>query len=205
MLLFHSTTSPFVRKVRVAAIELGLADRLTLEPTQVSPLEANRGYADTVNPLRKIPALVTDDGQVIHDSLVICEFLDALAGGGRILPAGGPERWQVLTAHALADGMCDAAVLMRYETAVRPEAARWPHWVDDQWDRIRAGLAWFEDHPEAWQGPLDLGSIALGCLLGYLDFRYADRRWREGHPALAAWFAETGARPSFTETAPPAS
>jgi len=202
MKLYHAPTSPFVRKVRVAAAELGLADRLTLEPTHVSPLERNRAYGDTINPLRKIPALVTDDGAVIHDSGVICDYLDALAGGGRLIPTAGPERWQVLTAHALADGMCGAAVSIRYETVVRPEAARWANWADDQWDRIRTGLAWFESHPEASAGPLDLGSITLGCLLGYLDFRFADTPWRDSCPALAAWFADTGARPSFAETKP---
>jgi glutathione S-transferase len=200
MKLYHSPTSPFVRKVRVAAAELGLADRMALETTHVSPVERNRAYADAVNPLRKIPALVTDDGQVIVDSAVICDYLDALAGGGRIIPAGGPARWQVLTAHMVADGMCDAAVLLRYETVARPEANRWPTWIDDQWDRVQTGLAWFEARPPA--GQLDLGSIALGCTLGYLDFRYADRPWRDQHPKLATWFKAVSARPSFAETVP---
>jgi len=200
MKLYHSPTSPFVRKVRVAATELGLADRLVLETTHVSPVERNRAYADAVNPLRKIPALVTDDGEVIVDSSVICDYLDALAGGGRIIPAAGPARWQVLTAHMVADGMCDAAVLLRYETVARPEASRWPTWIDDQWDRVQAGLGWFEARPPA--GPLDLGSIALGCTLGYLDFRYADRPWRDRHPRLADWFKGVSARPSFAETVP---
>jgi glutathione S-transferase len=200
MKLYHSPTSPFVRKVRIAAAELGLADRLDLEPTQVSPVERTRRYGEAVNPLRKIPALLTDEGEVLLDSLVICEYLDALAGGGIILPREGPKRWQVLTEHAVADGMCDAAVLLRYETVARPEALRWPTWVDDQWDRVAAGLDWFEKHPPA--GPLDLGSITLGCALGYLDFRYADQPWRDTHPRLAAWFANVSTRPSFADTVP---
>ena len=202
MKLYHSPTSPFVRKVRVAATELGLADRLVLETTHVSPVERNRAYADAVNPLRKIPALVTDDGEVIVDSSVICDYLDALAGGGRIIPAAGPARWQVLTAHMVADGMCDAAVLLRYETVARPEASRWPTWIDDQWDRVHAGLAWFERHDEALAPPLDLAQIALGCLLGYLDLRFADSGWPERCPKLAAWYGEIAARPSFASTRP---
>jgi len=200
MKLYHSPTSPFVRKVRITAAELGLSDRLTLETTHVSPVDRNTAYADAVNPLRKIPALATDDGQVLVESALICDYLDALAGGGRMIPRDGSQRWQVLTAHAVADGMCDAAILLRYETVARPEPMRWPTWIDDQWNRVENGLGWFEARVPT--GPLDLGSIALGCTLGYLDFRYADRPWRDRHPKLAAWFKGMSARPSFAETVP---
>ena len=200
MKLYSSPTSPFVRKVRIAAIELGLADRIDLEPTQVSPVDRNRRYAEAVNPLRKIPALLTDEGAIIHGSLVICDYLDALAGGGLIIPREGAKRWQVLTEHSVADGMCDAAVLFRYETVARPESLRWPTWSDDQWDRVVAGLDWFEARPPA--GPLDLGAITLGCALGYIDFRYPDRGWRDGRSSLAAWYANAATRPSFADTVP---
>ena len=202
MQLFHSPNSPFARKVRVSAAELGLDGRIELVETHVAPTRPNRDYAEQANPLRKVPALVADDGAVLHDSGVICLYLDALAGGGRLVPADGPERWRVLTGHALASGMTEAAVLLRYETAVRPEEYRWQAWADDQWDRIRAGLAWYEARPDALAPPLELAQIALGCLLGYLDFRFADRGWRDSCPGLAAWFAELGQRPSFATTRP---
>lgn len=200
MKLLYSPISPFARKVRVAAAELGLSGRLTLEQALVSPTKPNRAYGNTVSPLRKIPALITDDGHAIYDSLVICDYLDALAGGGRLIPTHGQARWQALTNHALADGMCQAAVLIRYEKALRPEQYRWTDWIDDQWDRVLSGLSWFEQRPDAVAGPLDLSRITLGCLLGYLDIRFDEENWRKGHPALAAWFADTSKRPSFVST-----
>jgi len=202
MQLLHSQRSPFARKVRVAAFELGLAGRLELVETHVAPTEPNRAYADKANPLCKVPALVTDDGAVLHDSDVICFYLDALAGGGRLVPAEGPDRWRVLTSHSLAAGMTESAVLLRYETAVRPEPQRWPAWIDDQWDRIWAGLAWYEARPETLAAPPDLARIALGCLLGYLDFRFPDCGWRDRCPGLGAWFAKIEQRPSFAATRP---
>ncbi|WP_375594663.1 glutathione S-transferase [Algihabitans albus] len=204
MKLYFAPASPFVRKVRMAAIELGLAGNIELMPITVVPGQANPDYAKTANPLRKIPALETDDGQVIYDSTVICEYLDSRAGGGKLIPAEAERRWQVLTTHALAQGMCEAAVLLRYETWLRPEELRWPVWVDDQWDKIDSGLRWFEEHDHALAAPMDLGQIALGALLGYLDFRAAERPWRPAAPKVAAWFEAASERPSFRETVPSA-
>ncbi|MEZ5667089.1 MAG: glutathione S-transferase [Alphaproteobacteria bacterium] len=201
MKLCHAPASPFARKVRVCAEELGIP--LTLETVQVAPTQPNRDFADAVNPLRKIPALVTDDGEALYDSTVICLYLDARAGGGKLLPAEGPGRWRMLTAHALANGMTEAAVTIRYESVVRPEPQRWQAWIDDQMDRIWAGLDWFERHPEARAGATpDLAQIALGCLLGYLDFRFADCGWRARCPAVADWYATMRTRPSFQRSEP---
>lgn len=202
MKLYHAAASPFVRKVRAAAIELGLADRIELQPTEVVPGTSDPVFQRSANPLRKIPALVTDEGDVIVDSTVICDYLDHLAGGGRLTPSSGPERWGVATGHAIAHGMCDAAVLIRYETWARPEAMRWPEWIDSQWGKVDAGLAWFEARPKALARPFDLAQITLGCLVGYLDFRFADRPWRADYPAVAAWASDALARPCFTRTAP---
>jgi glutathione S-transferase len=202
MKLLYAPTSPFARKVRAAAIELGLQERMELEFTLAMPTKPNRDYARSHNPLRKIPALVTDDGATIFDSTVICEYLDALAGGGKLIPREGGARWQVLTNHALAQGMAEAAVLTRYETWLRPEALRWPEFAADQWDRIDAGIAWFEAHPEALAGPVNVAHLMLGCTLGYLDFRSPEHDWRMGNPAAAAWFAELSQRPSFALTIP---
>ena len=139
MKLLYAPTSPFVRKVRAAAIELGLDGQIELELVQVAPCKPNRDYAKAHNPLRKIPALVTAEGMTIFDSTVICEYLDAMAGGGRLVPREGEARWRVLTGHTVAQGICEAAVMVRYETWLRPEALRWQDFAGDQWDRIDAG------------------------------------------------------------------
>jgi len=149
-----------------------------------------------------VPALVTDEGETIYDSTVICEYLDALAGGGTLIPREPQRRWRVLTRHALAQGMCDSVILIRYETWLRPEALRWPLWVDDHWDKIHTGLDWFEANSEALGEPVDLAQVALGCLLGYVDFRWPAHGWRDRRPALAAWFARLEQRPSFAQTRP---
>jgi glutathione S-transferase len=202
MKLLQNPASPFARKVRAAAIELGLGGSIELELTLVAPCKPNRDYASSHNPLRKIPALVTDGGVTIFDSTVICEYLDALAGGGRLVPPGGDARWRVLTNHALAQGMCEAAIMVRYETALRPETLRWPELVQDQWDRVDTGIGWFERHAAELEEPVNLAHLMLGCTLGYLDFRWPERDWRGANPAVAAWFAALSQRPSFTLTAP---
>lgn len=204
MKLLGGPTSPFVRKVRIAALELGLGDRMVLEPVPVAPTKPNRDYGASTNPLRKIPALITDDGTIIHDSKVICDYIESLAGRGSLVPVDGPERWAVLTAYSIADGMCEIAVGNRYETTIRPADKQWDLWIEDQWDRIRAGLAWFESRPETIGGPLNIARISLACLLGYLDFRFAESGWREGSPALAGWFSDVSKRPSLATTAPTA-
>jgi glutathione S-transferase len=202
MKLFYSPASPYARKVRAAAIELGLGDRLALEVTDVVPTKPNRAYAAAHNPLRKIPALLTDDGTTLYDSTVLCEYLDSLAGGGRIIPREAPHRWRVSTDHALAQGMCDAAILIRYEMVVRPQEHRWPSWIDDQWDRIEAGLQWFSQNAAQLDEPLNVAHLALGSLLGYLDFRMPERAWRSRFALLTEWFARLERRPSFQQTRP---
>ena len=202
MKLFYAPQSPFARKARIAAIELGLAERLQLEYAEVVPGQPNRVFAQVRNPLRRIPALVTDAGETIFDSTVICEYLDALTGGGVLIPRETPRRWRVLTNHALAQGMCESVILIRYETSLRPEAVRWPMWVDDHWDKIDSGLDWFERNDRELSEPVNLAHLALGSLLGYIDFRWPDRGWRYGFPNLSAWFARLEQRPSFVQTRP---
>jgi len=206
MKLSYSSASPFVRKVRAAAIELGLEGRIEHVPTAVVPGRKNETYASQVNPIRKVPALQLEDGQVIVDSTTICEYLDALAGGGRLIPADGPARWRVLSQHAIAQGMIDALLLARYETALRPEALRWQTWRDDQWDKAITGLGWFEtrapDILPAAPTAIDLSHIALACVLGYLDFRFGDYAWRAQFPLLAQWSRAVSTRRSLSETVP---
>lgn len=202
MKLMYALQSPFARKVRIAAIELGLDGEIEMVLQSVAPTKENDEYAEKVNPLRKIPALVLDDGRIIHDSTVICEYFDDLAGGGKIIPPPGPDRWDMLTTHALAQGMTEAAVLVRYETWLRPEELRWPDYVDDQWNRIEAGLDWIEANAKGLEGPLNIAHIALGCLLGYIDFRWPDADWREGRSRLTSWSGWLARRDSFKQTEP---
>lgn len=203
MKLIWSPTSPFARKVRMAAYELGLHDRLTLEAIAVQPGKLNPDYAAGVNPLRKIPALIPDGGEPIVDSLIICDYLDALAGGGHIIPAEQPERARVLTAHSIANGVLDALVQLRYESWLRPEEFRWQIWIDDLWDRVIHGLDWLDARTEAPSERLDLAAITMACMLGYLDLRFPGIAWRDKFPRLAAFETAVRARPSFVSTAPP--
>lgn len=202
MKLMYAPPSPFARKARVAAIELGLMSQIDLQMTTVVPGQPNRAYGAAVNPLRKIPALVLDDSSIIHDSTVICDYLDNLVGGGRLIPAKGPARWQVLTRHSLAQGMCEAIILVRYETYMRPEALRWQAWIDDQWDKVFSGLDWFEANSLSTGATIDLAEITLGCLLGYLDFRWPDVDWRARYGKLADWYTVIEKRESFAATVP---
>ncbi len=201
MKLRHNPASPYVRKVMVLAHELGLADRIELLSTAVSPVEANPALA-AENPLMKIPALTTDDGQVLFDSPVICEYLDSLAGGGRYFPAAGPARWTALRQQALGDGILDALILCRYEVAARPEDKRFAGWTEGQMRKAHQGLAALER--EDLSGPRTIGHVTAGCTLGYLDFRFPDDGWRRRHPKLAEWYRAVEALPSMQATRPPA-
>ncbi|HKS88150.1 MAG TPA: glutathione S-transferase [Stellaceae bacterium] len=199
MKLRHAAASPFVRKVMVVAHELGLASRIELVPTTVSPVQANNSLAAD-NPLMKVPALITDDGQVLFDSPVICEYLDTLAGGHRFFPASGPARWTALRQQALGDGILDALVLCRYETT-RPEDKRWSGWTDGQMKKAHQGLAVLDRADLS--APRTIGLVTFGCVLGYLDFRFPEDGWRRRHPKLAAWYKDVEQLPSMQATKPP--
>ena len=200
MKLHHSTTSPFVRKVMVSAIELGLAERIEKVPAKVSPV-VRTSPVILDNPLGKVPTLITDEGAVLFDSRVICEYLDALAGG-RLFPSSGPARWQALTDQALADGMTDAALLERYETTLRPAEKLWPAWRDGQHDKVEKCLDRLEQTAPGLATRVDIGAIAVGCALGYIDFRFPDLGWRTACPTLAGWFATFAKRASMVATEP---
>ncbi|MEF3046068.1 glutathione S-transferase [Pseudotabrizicola sp. L79] len=201
MKLFHSPTSPYVRKVLVLIAEAGI-DGIELVAASGTPVAPDSGVIER-NPLGKIPALCRDDGPTLYDSRVICQFLDSEAGN-RFYPSGA-RRWDTLTVEATADGILDAAVLMVYESRIRPEDKRFAPWVEGQWSKIDRALDVLEtrwiDH---LNGPLDMGQIATGCALGYVDFRLNSRDWRKTRPRLAAWFAAFAARPSMQATIPPA-
>jgi glutathione S-transferase len=200
--IYYSPTSPFVRKCLVAAAELGITDRIERLPAAAHPIDRDRTVM-AHNPLGKVPTLLTDDGAVLYDSRVICEYFDTIANGS-LVPRDAPARWNVLVLQALADGINDAAVLARYEAALRPEALRWNEWAAGQVEKVTCGLAEIERQAAGFGDRVDLGIIAVGCALGYLDFRFASLAWRTHHPATAAWFARFDARPSMVATRPPA-
>ncbi|MCL4799304.1 MAG: glutathione S-transferase N-terminal domain-containing protein [Burkholderiales bacterium] len=201
MKLWYSPPSPFARKARIAALELGLAERVEQIEVAVAPHKPNEEFGRR-NPLMKVPALETDDGFVLFDSRVICEYLDAQAGGDRLIPAAPGKRWTVLRRQALGDGVTDAGILRRYELAARPEALRWADWLAGQQKKIDLGLDLAEREAAHWGKSLDIGQIAIACALHWLDFRFPGDDWRRGRPALAAWLAEIGQRPSFAQTMP---
>ncbi|MFZ2650382.1 MAG: glutathione S-transferase [Burkholderiaceae bacterium] len=195
MKLYFSPTSPYVRKCLVSAHELGLIGRIELLAGNAHPVQRDPVIIAS-NPLGKVPTFICDDGQVLYDSRVICEYLDHL-GGGSLFPRSGAARWRALTLQALADGMLDAALLARYEDAARPEALRWPEWRSGQLDKIATSLAALDAAPEQLQGRVDIGTLGLGCALGYLDLRFADMAWREHYPKVAKWAADFCRRPSM--------
>ena len=201
MQLYYASTSPFARKTIVTLHETGQLDDVELVTAIGTPLDAS-GMPTAHNPLGKLPALSRPDAPAIYDSRVICRYLDDRAGAGLY-----PERslWETLTLEATADGIMDAAVLMVYEGRCRPENMQSADWVDAQWDKISRAL---DAISTRWMshlaGPTDMGHIAVGCALGYLDFRHDDRTWRKGRDTLDDWFAVFADRPSMKATRPDA-
>ena len=200
MKIFSAPASPFVRKCLVAAAELGLREGIELVSAAAHPVNRDKNVV-AHNPLGKIPTLLADDGSVLYDSRVICEYLNAL-GDGHLLPREGKARWSVLAEQSLADGICDAAVLTRYETFARPEPLRWNEWIAGQLEKVTSGLDLIEERAAGFADRVDLGTIAFGCALGYLDFRFASLAWRDNRPHAAAWFERFGERPSMIDTRP---
>ena len=201
MKLVASLTSPYARKIRVALAEKSLPFELEVDIPWLADTRV-----PSYNPLGKVPALVADDGEVWFDSPVIAEYLDTLAGPA-LLPADRLAALPVCQAEALADGITDAAVAAFLE-GMRPAERQDPAAIERQLGKISRGLTALEARVAQRKGcageALSIADIAIGCTLGYLDFRFAHLGWRASHPQLAAWAAGLLARPSFTTTAPPA-
>ena len=197
MKLYHSPTSPFVRKVMACAIMHGLEDQITLVGTDA---HASPEALVADNPLSRVPCLVTDDGLALFDSPVICEYLDEISQDIPMLPPKGAQRWRTLRLQALGDGMMDAAVARLLESRRPGDAAR-----ETFIARQRAILARCLDQLEADVPAThpDLGTLTLACALGYLDLRFAGDAWREARPRLAGWFETMSALPALSRTAPP--
>lgn len=197
MRLHWSPRSPFVRKVMVVAHEHGLVERIDRVRSVAATTTPNLAImAD--NPLSKIPAMVLGDGSVLHDSRVICEYLDTIGGAPALFPPE-PARWSALRRQALGDGMLDLAVAWRGERNRDAALQSRPH-LDAYRVKARATLDRLEREAPPVDTPIDIGWITIGCALGYLDFRFADLDWRARCPALAAWFARFAQRPSMMAT-----
>jgi len=198
--LIGSFASPYTRKARVVAAE----KRIEYTWENQSPWPAETTVPDA-NPLGKVPVLVLDDGTALYDSRVICEFLDAASPLGRLIPADGRERIEVRRWEALADGVLDAGVLWRLESA-RPLGERSPSWIERQKVKVERGLDAMERQLGGrafCTGPgFTLADVAAGCCLGWLDFRFRELDWRADRPNLARLAAKLFERPSFAESVP---
>jgi glutathione S-transferase len=192
--------SPFGRKARIAINVLGLDGKVKVEPA------ANQDPADPIreqNPLGKVPVLLLDAGSTLFDSPVILEYLDMLAGGGKIIPKDTKPRFDALRLEALADGIIDASILIVYEGRYRPAEMAVQKWLDHQAGKVERGLAALEKAPPGLDSPPNVGQITLACALGYRDFRFKGS-WRKDHPRLLAWLDSFAARvPCFATTTPP--
>jgi glutathione S-transferase len=197
MILRSSPASPFARKVRIGVSLLGLESKIEVQPAD--PNDA----ADTLrkqNPLGKIPVLILEDGTAYYDSRVILDYLDHLAGGGRIVPRDSAARFAALRLQALCDGICDACLLIIYEARYRPADKRVQTWIDRQAGKVARGLAVLEAAPPKLDPLPDVGQIALACVLGYRDLRFGGT-WRKDYPRLVAWHDKFAAQvPAFAAT-----
>ncbi|MBB5986852.1 glutathione S-transferase family protein [Sphingobium lignivorans] len=202
MKLHWGKMSPFARKVMVTAHETGTDGRIELIDTRVDMASVNP-QVQLANPLSKVPTLLLDDGTALYDSRVICEYLDSLAPEPVLFPQGA-ARWEALRLHALGDGIMDALILWRQER-LKPEERRTPAWMDAFADKLAVALDQLErEAAQLSAAPFHIGHAALGCALGYLDARFDDLNWRNGHDRLADWHAGFEARPSAIATHPAA-
>ena len=198
MKLHISPSSPYARKVRVTIRELGIEDRI--EEAVTIPWDEG---ADAVmhNPTGKVPALITDDGDSLFDSPVICEYLDSLGGRVSLFPSAGPARWAALRRQALADAMLDAMVARRVE-GNRPGDADSEYWINRHWSAVWRCIDEMERTLPNGDKPIDIGDIAVAVALAQVLFRFGDRDWRPSRPRLASWFEEIARRPSLAATHP---
>lgn len=198
--LYYAPTSPYIRKVMAVAHVTGLVSRIECLESAAHPVQRDARIA-TFNPLGKIPAARTAAGEPLYDSRVICEYLDSL-GQGKLFPTG-ERRWACLTRQALGDGMLDAAMLARYEGLVRHPKLQSEAWYKAQLEKIHAALDEIERQADILEAlPLEIGTLTLGCALGYLDFRFPELDWRRDHPQAERWFAKFDHQPAMAATRP---
>ena len=195
MLLHWSPRSPYVRKVLIAAHEAGLADRIETVRTVVAAAEPNTELMKE-NPQSRLPTLRLADGTVIYDSVVICEYFDSLHDGEKLFPASWPERLVALRRHALGDGMLDTMLMWRGEV-LRPAANQSIKHMQAWKLKTNVSVDMLEEEADALGASrFSIGHIGLGVALGYIDFRFHEIAWRDGHPRLKAWYDTFAARPA---------
>lgn len=201
MQLRYSPTSPYVRKVSITAIEAGLDSKI--EHIATDPWSPETDLRKS-NPTSKVPCLVTDSGDPIYDSPVICEYLDSLNTGKKLFPVDPTARFKALTLAAAADGMTDAGILLLIETVRRPKELKWDWWVERQTTTVNTCMDVADAAADslATDGPITIAEISIGAGLGWIDLRMPDMGWRKERPALADWFEKISDRPSFAATAP---
>ena len=197
MKLIMAEASPFARKVRVLLRETNQLEEVEEVSIATSPFQVNE-QAKAANPTGRIPSLTRADGPALYDSRVITRYLDAKAAAGMYPEA---RLWDVLTVEATGDSMMDSAVSISYELRLRPQEEVSTEWTDAQWAKVVGGCDALQNQwMDLLNGPLNMAHISIACALGYLDLRHDARNWRQGHDALAAWFADFSKRPSFLET-----
>lgn len=199
MKLRQSTTSPYVRKVNITILETGQDAEVERVPTNPWHAETDLGGS---NPIGKVPTLLLDDGRVLYDSPVICEYLDSLHDGPRLFPEGGPGRFDALRRMALGDGTLDAGVLLLIESKRRPEELRWDYWLDRQRAVVERGLDQLDREAADFGDDFDIGHVTAVAAIGWLEFRGLTPAWRKGRDALARWYDQAMQRPSCQQTVP---
>ena len=198
MKLAYSPASPYVRKVNACAIARGIDKQIerwkvgTTDPALLA-----------FNPLSKVPTLITDDGAMLYDSPVICEYIDSIGGAPKLFPAAGPARWKAICQQALGDGILDATQPRRREIALPQDDGR-KDYIEMQQGKVTRALEVLEKEAGSLGMLTTIGEITIGCALGYLDFRYGNEPWRPGHPKLEAWYAKVVKLPPLAETMPAA-
>ena len=195
--LLYQTHSPFARKVLVFALECGLGDRIEVVHHETSPTNRNAAIF-AANPLGKVPVLILPDGMTLYDSMVICDYLDRLHSGRKLIPHKAPKRWHALRLHALAQGMCDAGVLYRWETTRRPQELRYPPLADGQKAKLIETVDYLETALDP-KTPVTIGHIALATGLDWIAFRELID-FKTGRPALSKWYEDFCARDSMVKT-----
>ena len=202
MQLYLSPLSPYGRKVNVVLKEISRVKNIEVKVSSASGTPLDPGNSPIqYNPLGKIPVLIREDGVALYDSRVICRYLDSLATLN--LYKNNNQHWEMLTLEATAEGIIDAALLMAYEWRLRSEEIRFPDWIEGQWSKVDRALDTLENKwMEQLDDKLNIGQIGVGCALGYLDFRNADRDWREKHKTLSNWFKGFSQRESMSTTVP---
>ena len=198
MKLSYADTSPFVRKVTIAALETGLDDRI--ERVATNYRDPKTDYVN-INPLGKVPALTLDDGRILIESPVICEYLDSLHDGPKLVPPEGEARLQALTLQALADGALDAQI-RRLQARGSTDGVPSEAFDARQKGKVVRTLDVLEGEAASFDGPITIGHISIACMLGWFDQRFLDMGWRDGRPNLASWYEPFAARPSMKATEP---